>query len=104
MTFSDDILARAKTDFGGRADQAMEILLDAIAKNDKLKSDRIIRCIIYLAKGDIQDLTKYIESAVIDTRDVIFWAEYSGINEYKTPKQLRDFNKTFDKSSIDFKK
>ena len=37
MTFSDDIIARAKTDFGGRADQAMEILLDAIAKMISLR-------------------------------------------------------------------
>ena len=101
MTFSDDILKRIKTDFGETASEATQILIDAIANDSHLKTDRIIRCIIYLAKGNIIDLNNYIISANTDTRDVLFWAEYSGINEYKTPRRLRDFNKTFDTCSID---
>lgn len=103
MTFKDDIIERINKDFGERAEEATKMLFDAIALNEFLKIDRVIRCIIYLAKGDLTDLSKYIESAIVDTRDVMFWAEYTGITESKIPKRLRDFNKTFDKCSKNVK-
>ena len=99
MTFKDDIIERINSDFGDRANQATKMLFDAITKNENLKTDRVIRCIIYLAKGNLTDLIKYIESGTLDTRDVMFWAEYTGITEAKIPKRLRDFNKTFDTCS-----
>ncbi len=99
MTFKDDITERINTDFGERAIEATKLIFDAITKNENLNTDRVIRCIIYLAKGDLTDLIKYIESATIDTREVIFWAEYTGIAEAKIPRRLRDFNKTFDNCS-----
>ncbi len=103
MTFKEDIIERINSDFGERADEATKLLSDAIAENKKLNTDRVIRCIIYLAKGDMADLIKYIESAIIDTREVMFWAEYTGIAESKIPKRLRDFDKTFDKCSENVK-
>jgi len=98
MTFKQDILVRIGGDFAVNADEATKILTDAIKDNDHLNTDRIIRCIVYLAQGDLTDLANYIESAINDTRDVIFWAEYSGITGSKKPKQIRDFTKTFDKA------
>ncbi len=98
MTFKEDITDRIHEDFGERATEVTQILNDVTTENAHLKSDRIIRCLIFLAKGDIEDLANYIESATIDTRDIIFWAEYSGITESKTPTQIRDFTKTFDKA------
>jgi len=99
MTFKPDITQRIYTDFGETADKATKKLLEAITKTDDLKTDRVIRCIIYLAKGNLTDLNKYIESANTDSRDVMLWAEYTGITESKIPKRVRDFNKTFDKCS-----
>lgn len=99
MTFKSDIVDRINTDFGETTTEAKKIIVDAISKDDNLKSDRVIRCIIYLAKGDLEDLNNYIMSAIVDTRDVMFWAEYSGINEGKKPMHLRDFSKTFDECS-----
>jgi hypothetical protein len=98
MTFKPDITERINTDFGDDANKATQMLIDVMTKNDHLKSDRVIRCLIYLAKGDLEDLGNYIESAVNDPRDVMFWAEYSGITGSKTPTQIRDFTKTFDKA------
>jgi len=103
MTFKDDIIKRINSDFGERATEATKLLFDAINKVDYLKTDRVIRCIIYLAKGNLTDLNNYIESATIDTRDVVLWAEYTGIDETKIPKHIRDFNKTFDKCSENVK-
>jgi hypothetical protein len=101
MTFKDDIKARIQTDFGENAITATTMLIDAINKVDYLKTDRVIRCIIFLAKGNLTDLNKYIETATFDTRDVMLWAEYEGLKENENPKRVRDFNKTFTESSKD---
>jgi galactose-1-phosphate uridylyltransferase len=71
MTLKDDIKARIQTDFGANADKATTMLFDAINKVDYLKTDRVIRCIVFLANGDLTDLSKYIETATFDTRDVM---------------------------------
>lgn len=101
MTFKDDIVNRINADFGENANLATTMLIDAITKVDYLKTDRIIRCIIFLAKGNLTDLNKYIETATFDTRDVMLWAEYEGLKENEKPKRVRDFNKTFTESSKD---
>ena len=103
MTFKDDIKARIQTDFGENARKATTMLIDAINKVGYLKTDRVIRCIVYLANGDLTDLSKYIETATFDTRDVMLWAEYEGLKENEKPKRVRDFNKIFPESSNDVK-
>ncbi len=101
MTFKDDINARVQTDFGENASKATTMLLDAINKVNYLRTDRVIRCMIFLAKGDLTDLERYIETATFDTRDVMLWAEYEGLKENENPKRVRDFNKSFTESSKD---
>ena len=101
MTFKDDINARIRTDFGENSNKATTMLLDAINKVDYLKTDRIIRCIIFLAKGNLTDLSKYIETATFDTRDVMLWAEYEKLSGDFNYKRKRDFNKTFEECSND---
>jgi hypothetical protein len=101
MTFKDDIIARINIDFGESASDATTMLIDAIQKAGCLKTDRVIRCIIFLAKGNLTELNKYIETATFDTRDVMFWAEYEGVKENENPKRVRDFNKTFDHCTYD---
>jgi hypothetical protein len=103
MTFKDDIIAKINTDFGESANKATTILIDAITKVDYLKTDRVIRCIIYLANGNLADLEKYIETATYDTRDVMLWAEYEGLKANENPKRVRDFNMNFEECSNDVK-
>jgi hypothetical protein len=103
MTFKDDIIARINTDFGESATKATTMLIDAINQVDYLKTDRAIRCIIFLAKGNLTDLNKYIETATFDTRDVMLWAEYEKLSGDLNYKRLRDFNKTFYECSNDVK-
>jgi hypothetical protein len=95
MTFNDGTIARINTDFRESANKARTMLIDAITKVDYLKTDRVIRCIIFLTNGNLTDLDKYIKSAIFDTRDVMLWAEYEGLKENENPKRVRDFNKTF---------
>ncbi len=39
-------------------------------------SNRIIRCIIHLASGDVNKMEQLFQVALKDWRDVILWAEY----------------------------
>jgi hypothetical protein len=103
MIFKDDIIKRIQIDFGKNSCEANTILIDAINKVDYLNTDRIIRCIIFLAKGDLTDLKNFIEKATFDTRDVMLWAEYDKLSSELNYKRLRDFNKTFDECSNDIK-
>jgi hypothetical protein len=52
------------------------MLFDAINKVDYLRTDRVIRSIVFWENGNLTDLSKYIETATFDTRDIMFWAEY----------------------------
>jgi hypothetical protein len=99
MTFKEDITRKIKADFGENSDKAMNVLIEAIGKTDYLKTDRVLRCIIFLAKGNIDDLNKYIEAATFDTRDIMLWAEYEKLAGDLNYKRRRDFNKAFEEST-----
>lgn len=103
MKFKKDITNRLKLDFNNSTDRVVEILTDAISKTDYLKKDRIIRCIIYLANGDIDQLKKFIDNAILEPRDVMLWAEYDNLDKSNL-KRIRDFNHTFDQCTESVKK
>ena len=57
-----------------------------------------------MAGGDIDQLKKYIDDAIIDPRDVMLLAEYENLGDKNFQyKRVRDFNKTFDKCSENVK-
>ena len=103
MTFKDDINVKIYTDFGANVNKATTMLIDAINKVDYLKTDRVIRCIVFLAKGNLTDLNKYIEAATFDIRDVMLWAKYEKLSGDLNYRRQRDFNKTFQECSNDVK-
>jgi len=103
MRYKEDIQQRIIHDFQDSSDKAIEILDKAISQTDYLRTDRVIRCIVFLANGDIDKLKKYIDNAIFDTRDVMFWAEYDNRDSFQNAKRIRDFNKTFDKCSENVK-
>jgi hypothetical protein len=96
MTFKEDITKRIKIDFGLKSDEVFERLTNAIKKTEYLSTDRVIRSIIFLSKGNLQELNRYIDVATFDTRDVMLWAEYKKLNGDLNFKRIRDFNKTFE--------
>ncbi len=100
MFFKEDIQQRIKHDFNDSADKAIDILGNAILKTDYLKTDRIIRCIVFLANGDLNKLKKFIDNAIIDTRDVMLWAEYEEQEGDFNFKRIRNFNNTFDNAEL----
>ncbi len=103
MNYKEDILQKIESDFKESGDKAIELLDRAILKANYIRTDRVIRCILFLAKGDLKELNKFIELAISDTRDVMFWAEYEILAESNNYRRVRDFNKTFDKCTSNVK-
>jgi hypothetical protein len=50
---------------------------------------RLIRCVLHLAQGSMEDLRHFVEQACLDSRDVISWAEYDAQG------RVRDYNYPF---------
>lgn len=100
MIFKEDIIKRIQAEFGLESNKAIEILNHAIQKTDYLNLDRIIRCIVFLSKGNLNDLKKIIIAATNDPRDIILWAEYEKLSDDFNYKRLRDFNISFEENRI----
>jgi len=96
----DDITRRINADFGNDAEEALVVLHDATKAAAHLASARLIRCIVFLSRGDLKNLKKHIEAAVLDPRDVILWAEYEKMADRDDFIQLRDFSNTFENSNL----
>lgn len=104
MQFKEDISQRIKHDFNDSAEKVFEILIAAISKTDYLKTDRIIRCIIFLSQGDLDKLEHNIAIAISDPRDIMLYAEYENLDDKDFKyKRVRDFNKTFEKCTENVK-
>ncbi|UCD30793.1 MAG: hypothetical protein JSV38_08135, partial [Desulfobacterales bacterium] len=75
---AQDILGKVNRDFEApdEAALALSVLADFAEQNRKLASDRVLRCIVFVAKGDLDVLDKAIDLAKTDYRDLIVWAEY----------------------------
>jgi hypothetical protein len=94
----EDIAKRLRSDFGTSVISAQQLLAEAVGKHEHLNSNRVLRCIIFLAQGDLDQLRTFLEKAIADPRDVILWAEYVEVDDIL--KQTRDFNKSFDESNL----
>jgi hypothetical protein len=96
MLFKEDIVKKIHSDFGERSSEAIEALHNAIERTGYPETDRIVRCIIFLSEGNIEELNHYIEVADRDERDIMFWAEYERLSgESLNYKRVRDFSKAF---------
>lgn len=85
-----DIYQKIENDFGSEAKLAIEQIEILDARSKGLVSDRMLRAMVFLAKGDIERFKQVIELGRTDYRDVLWQAEYDFGEE-----QLYDFNKTF---------
>jgi hypothetical protein len=89
-----DILLKIESDFGGIAQEVIDLIEKAVHDHYYLNDDRIIRCIVFISNKNIEELKKTIDLAILDPRDVMLYAEYS--YDDKILKRIRDFNNTFD--------
>ena len=88
-----DIRRRIARDFS--PSDASVMLADLTARcaaDPQLFSDRIVRCVVYVAKGALETAERAISLALVDWRDLIVWAEYDN----KFEDRLRDLNNPFD--------
>ena len=79
MALADDILAKVRQDFsGGEMLPVIELLTDLQKEDARLFSDRILRCILFVACGKFDALADAVALARLDFRDLIVNAEYDG--------------------------
>lgn len=82
--YPKDIVDRVVADFDADAIGYVHGLLE------QLKSDRLARCALFLARGSLEKLKQQVDLGTTDFRDLIVAAEYD-LNDH----QLRDFNQPF---------
>ncbi len=87
MALAPDILRRVNRDFDdpAAAGRAIARLEAARAEAPGLFSDRILRCAVFVAAGEMENLERGLALALIDARDLIVWAEYD--NDFEAQKR-----------------
>ena len=79
MALPEDIIAKIRHDFsGGEMLPVIEMLTDLQKENAQLFTDRILRCIVFVAGGSFEQLAEAVALARLDWRDLIVGAEYDG--------------------------
>ncbi len=63
-----------------------------------IESARVVRCVLHLADGNLDELERMHEASQKDWRDVIWWAEYD--HPQNPEVRIRDFNQTFGESML----
>jgi hypothetical protein len=85
-----DIGARIDTDFIPNERAAVRAVLGWLEAELSRDRARILRCVLFLARGDLPRLQHNANAARSDWRDVIWWAEYE-----RDDRRVRDFNQPF---------
>ena len=85
-----DIYQKIERDFGDDIKLAIEQIEILDARSKGLVGNRMLRAMVFLAKGSIDRFKQVIELGSTDYRDVLWQAEYDCGEE-----RLYDFNKTF---------
>jgi hypothetical protein len=89
MPLPDDIVAKVARDFPAAADRAY--VLHALATVGGIERNRVARCVLFCAAGDLAAFRSMEALARLDYRDAIMCGEY----EYPSCKRLRSFNEPF---------
>jgi hypothetical protein len=89
----EDIVAKVRQDFSeGDVPPILQLLAEFRKENPEL-SNRISRCIIFLAHGNFDDFARAVAMARLDWRDLIEEAEYDEFSGEENKR--RDFNLPF---------
>ena len=93
----DDVVARVRRDFGGRADAVLDLLLGCRRIGGSgYTGDRLVRCIVFAARGDESRVGQLIELGQRGYWDEIAAAEFDD-SQFRL---LRDFSRPFDSADI----
>ena len=91
-----DVQRKLEKDFGSLWKESQDQLRELVIRHKLYQSPRILRAIVFIAKGDQTRLKSAIKLAQIDWRDLLMEAEYTYQGQGKPPQQVRDFNLPFD--------
>jgi hypothetical protein len=72
--FSDEIIERARREFGDDADRVIEEL-DRMPDTRDRDRDRLPRAVLDLALRDVSAVSGLVEQALIDWRDLLTWVD-----------------------------
>jgi hypothetical protein len=86
-----DIQKKIAQDFGGDAPAALSLLQAFCEGIDQPAGDRLLRAMVFLARGRLEKLEQAVGLARIDDRDVLWQAEYDGGME-----RCFDFSRPFE--------
>lgn len=88
-----DVIARVQKDFPKNDVMSILQLLDEFRGENPELSNRVIRCIVFLARGSYEKFARAVELARLDWRDLIVEAEYDGW--YGEENRRRNMNLPF---------
>lgn len=89
LTLSPDIIKKIQQDFNEQSHLVFDLLQDSIYLLGT-ESFRVTRSILYLSDGNLESLKSFVQVAIQDYRDLLYWAEYD------KDKHARNFNKPFE--------
>jgi hypothetical protein len=98
MKTETDIDRYIKDRFGEHAVLAASLIEEHVEKHPD-HSGRVVRCVLYLADGSLDELADMLEAASRDYRDVIFWAEYTDYTAQE-PRRIRNFSMPFGSENL----
>lgn len=84
-----DITARVAADFAP-ADRGDALGLLELLGSEVGGQPRVLRCVLFLAEGNLARLAHFADRARVDWRDVMYWAEYD-----EQDRLVRDFDRPF---------
>lgn len=82
----EDVRARLSAEF------ADETYFEAVRQLERLGlPPRLLRSVVHLARGELEDLRRYARLAEGDPERLIFWAEYED-HDAETPRKVRSMS------------
>ena len=95
MTLTHDILERVRHDFPAEEVAPVTAMLTELQQqNAELFCDRILRCLVFVARGRFTAFADAVALARLDYRDLIVSAEYD-----RNWHQIRDLNRPFENAA-----
>lgn len=85
-----DIYRKMERDFGSEISLALKQVEAPDLPAEGVTGDRVLRAMVFLAKGDLETLEQLIKLASTDYRDVLWQAEYDCGD-----KRRFDFSRSF---------
>jgi hypothetical protein len=94
MALPEDIVIRVQRDFSSKESLPILQLLSEFQKENPDLSARVLRCIVFLARGSFENFASAVALARLDWRDLIVAAEYDGWSGEENKR--RDMNLPFE--------